>query len=104
MIILITIDIYLEVLLEKALGLTDIEEFESEQIVPDVIDVVPKSILNVTYENDVEVNLGNLLTPTQVQKVPNITWDADPDKFYGLTMTDLDVPTRKEPKNRGKFL
>jgi len=77
-----------------------IEAMAKEQIVPDVIDQVPKSVLSIQY-GDLKVNLGNELTPTQVKNPPNFSWEgADPKKFYVLCMTDPDVPSRKEPKYR----
>ncbi|ODM89616.1 Phosphatidylethanolamine-binding protein 1 [Orchesella cincta] len=78
---------------------TGIEEMEKEQIVPEVIDTAPKSVLNVTY-GKLEVKLGNSLTPTQVKSPPTITWNADPKKLYLLCMTDPDAPSRQEPKFR----
>jgi len=76
-----------------------IEEMEKEQVIPDVIDQVPKSVLSVQY-GDLKVNLGNELTPTQVKNPPKISWDADSNKFYVLCMTDPDAPSRKDPKFR----
>jgi len=72
---------------------------EKEQVIPDVIDQVPKSVLSVQY-GDLKVNLGNELTPTQVKNPPKISWDADSNKFYVLCMTDPDAPSRKDPKFR----
>lgn len=62
---------------------------------------MPKSVLDVKYGN-LTVNLGNILTPTQVKNPPQINWQADPNKLYVLCMTDPDAPSRKEPKFRGK--
>lgn len=46
------------------------------------------------------MELGNILTPTQVQKQPQIEWQADANSFYTLIMTDPDAPSRTEPKFR----
>jgi len=78
---------------------TGLEEMEKEQIVPEVIDAAPKTVLDVKY-GDLAVKLGNELTPTQVKNPPNITWNADAKKLYALCMTDPDAPSRKEPKFR----
>lgn len=67
------------------------------------IDKAPKAVLEVKY-GDLAVNLGNVLTPTQVKNPPKISWPADPKKLYLLCMTDPDAPSRKEPKFRGKLL
>ncbi|VDP16893.1 unnamed protein product [Onchocerca flexuosa] len=48
-----------------------------------------------------KVNLGNELTPTQVQDEPTkVSWDAKPGSLYTLVMTDPDAPSRKKPKFR----
>lgn len=39
----------------------------------------------------VSVNLGNVLTPTQVKDAPTVEWDAEADAFYTLCMTDPDA-------------
>ncbi|XP_008486656.2 phosphatidylethanolamine-binding protein 1-like, partial [Diaphorina citri] len=50
----------------------------------------------VEYPGGVSVNLGNVLTPTQVKDQPTVTWNADPNQSYVLCMTDPDAPSRKE--------
>jgi len=72
---------------------------EKEKIVPEVVDTVPKSVLDVKY-GALSVDLGNVLTPTQVQKPPTVNWNGDPDKLYVLCMTDPDAPSRADPKFR----
>jgi len=74
-------------------------EMEANKVVPDVIDTVPKQKVEVRYGSH-EVNLGNVLTPTQVRDIPKVSWEADPNKFYTLIMTDPDAPSRKDPKFR----
>lgn len=39
----------------------------------------------------VSVNLGNVLTPTQVKDQPTVSWEAEDGAFYTLCMTDPDV-------------
>jgi len=74
---------------------------EQHAVVPDVVDTVPDSVIQVKYPSGVEVNLGNELTPTQVKDPPSlISWNAEDDSFYTLCMTDPDAPSRKEPKFR----
>ena len=58
----------------------------SGHVVPDVIDTVPPQVLDVSY-GKATVNLGNVLTPTQVKNIPSVKWEADPNKFYTLCMT-----------------
>lgn len=54
----------------------------------------------VAYENGLEVDKGNELTPTQVQKQPSVEWAAEEGAYYTLIMTDPDAPSRSEPKFR----
>jgi len=76
-----------------------LDEMEKEKVVPEVIDTVPKAVLNVQY-GDLKVNMGNVLTPTQVKNPPKVSWEADSKKLYVLCMTDPDAPSRKDPKFR----
>ncbi|XP_019865060.2 protein D3 isoform X2 [Aethina tumida] len=77
-----------------------IKEMLDDHIVPDSIDEAPSSKLTITFDNDVEVNFGEELTPTQVKNKPEVSWDADHSKFYLLSMTDPDAPSRDDPKFR----
>ncbi|CAH2094032.1 unnamed protein product [Euphydryas editha] len=74
--------------------------FEEHGVVPDVVPKAPASVIKVNFPSGVEVNLGNKLTPTQVRDVPTVSWDAEPDNYYVLAMTDPDAPSRKEPTLR----
>jgi len=56
-------------------------------VIPDVLDKLPPNVLNVKYPNNVDVNVGNVLTPTQVKDEPNVHWDADAKDYYTLCMT-----------------
>ncbi|XP_072934590.1 phosphatidylethanolamine-binding protein homolog F40A3.3-like isoform X1 [Epargyreus clarus] len=76
------------------------KSFETHGVVPDVIPKAPTALVTVKYPSGVEVKEGNELTPTQVKDVPTVKWDASPDHFYTLAMTDPDAPSRKEPKFR----
>ncbi|XP_074114970.1 protein D2 isoform X2 [Cotesia typhae] len=76
------------------------KELEIHQVLPDVIKTLPPSVLQVTYANNVKVDLGNDLTPTQVKDPPTVHWDADSGSFYTLCMTDPDAPSRKQPTYR----
>uniref|UniRef100_A0A6B0UY14 Putative phosphatidylethanolamine-binding protein 1 n=1 Tax=Ixodes ricinus TaxID=34613 RepID=A0A6B0UY14_IXORI len=74
-------------------------KMEAHQVVPDVIDTVPPGVVQVSYDTAV-VDMGNTLTPTQVQRQPNVSYPADPNKLYTLCMTDPDAPSRQSPKYR----
>ncbi|XP_041972209.1 protein D2-like isoform X2 [Aricia agestis] len=76
------------------------KSFEAKAVVPDVVPKAPAALVSVKYPSGVEVKEGNELTPTQVKDVPTVSWDAAPDTFYTLAMTDPDAPSRAEPKFR----
>ncbi|RZC41298.1 PBP domain containing protein [Asbolus verrucosus] len=77
-----------------------LENMEKHGVIPDVIDVPPEAIAEVTYPNGARVEGGNELTPTQVKDVPSIKWDADDDALYTVCMTDPDAPSRQAPEFR----
>ncbi|XP_037673215.1 phosphatidylethanolamine-binding protein 1 [Choloepus didactylus] len=65
-------------------------------------DEQPQHLLRVTYPGAVNGELGQVLTPTQVKDRPTrIEWDGlDPGTLYTLVLTDLDAPSRSNPKYR----
>ncbi|XP_071955109.1 protein D3-like [Antedon mediterranea] len=73
---------------------------EKHEVVPDVLDKVPAQILEVKY-GELVVDLGTVLTPTQVQNPPtHLNWIAEDGALYTIIMTDPDAPSRKDPKFR----
>lgn len=66
---------------------TMVQAFQIHQVVPDVIDKLPKSILQVSYSGGLKVEVGNELTPTQVKDKPQVQWDAEAGAYYTLCMT-----------------
>ncbi|KAM4808475.1 phosphatidylethanolamine-binding protein 1-like [Rhinophrynus dorsalis] len=62
----------------------------------------PINPLTVRYGPVCVDELGQVLTPTQVQNRPtSIEWDGmDSNKLYTLILTDPDAPSRKNPKFR----
>ncbi|KAF7382915.1 hypothetical protein HZH66_013317 [Vespula vulgaris] len=75
-------------------------ELQKHGVVPDVIDKVPSAVLDVVYPNNLVVEIGKVLTPTQVKNQPTVKWTGDANTFYTLCMTDPDAPSRKDPKFR----
>lgn len=73
---------------------------EKHSVVPDVIDGLPQTILEVTYANNVVVDNGKELTPTKVKDKPAVKWPTEEGSFYLLIMTDPDAPSRQNPKFR----
>lgn len=67
----------------------DVEtKFRDEEIVPDVLAVLPElKVLKISYPSGVSVNLGNVLTPTQVKDKPTVEWEAEAGALYTLLMT-----------------
>lgn len=63
------------------------DALKTHEVVPDVIDKVPNSVLDVTYANNLKVEIGKVLTPTQVKDPPSVKWDAESGAFYTLCMT-----------------
>ncbi|XP_076651399.1 protein D2 isoform X1 [Halictus rubicundus] len=76
------------------------ESLATHGVVPDVIDKAPGKILSVVYPNRISVEIGQVLTPTQVKDPPTVNWDADANVYYTLCMTDPDAPSRQDPKFR----
>ena len=76
------------------------QALQTHGVVPDVIDKVPQNVLQVTYPNNLAIEIGKVLTPTQVKDPPSVKWDGDASVFYTLCMTDPDAPSRKDPKFR----
>ncbi|XP_069610603.1 phosphatidylethanolamine-binding protein 1-like [Ranitomeya imitator] len=68
----------------------------------DEVEEKPAHPLTVSYGPVVIEELGQVLTPTQVQNRPtSISWEGmDGNKLYTLVLTDPDAPSRKTPKFR----
>lgn len=63
------------------------QALQTHGVVPDVIDKVPQNVLQVTYPNNLAIEIGKVLTPTQVKDPPSVKWDGDASVFYTLCMT-----------------
>ena len=63
------------------------QALKTHGVVPDVIDTVPPAVLKVTYPNNLAVEIGKELTPTQVKDQPTVKWDAEAAAYYTLCMT-----------------
>lgn len=74
---------------------------ESSQIIPDIIDSSPVSVIEIRYGSGATVEMGKELTPTQVKDRPtHVTWPVESGALYTLIMTDPDAPSRDDPKIR----
>ncbi|CAG9801640.1 unnamed protein product [Chironomus riparius] len=77
------------------------KRLREDEIVPDVLQKLSDvDFLKVSYLKNSKADLGNILTPTQVKEQPEIEYDANPNDFYTLLMTDPDAPSRMEPTFR----
>lgn len=63
------------------------QALQTHGVISDVVDKVPASVLNVTYPNNVVIEIGKVLTPTQVKDQPAVQWDGEANAFYTLCMT-----------------
>lgn len=84
-------------------GSKDVERtLREEEIVPDVLQKIDENValLKVSWDKETRADLGNILTPTQVQNQPKIEYEAEEDTFYTLAMQDPDAPSRREPSRR----
>lgn len=72
------------------------EEFRNWKIVPDVIDKAPLTRAEVVWSSSkVQAEMGKILTPTQVQERPKVTFPHDEGTLYTIIMTDPDAPKSK---------
>ncbi|KAA8909026.1 phosphatidylethanolamine-binding protein [Sphaerosporella brunnea] len=78
------------------------ESLKHHEIIPDVIDdFTPTALLSVEYPaSNVQVSLGNTISPSDAQEVPKIriTPDEHDDAVFTVVMTDPDAPSREDPK------
>ncbi|CAG2116829.1 unnamed protein product [Medioppia subpectinata] len=72
---------------------------DKHNVVPGVIDTVPKNIIKVHYPSGVDVNVGNELTPLSVKDEPTVQWPTEKGVYYTLVMTDPDAGARAEIKH-----
>lgn len=70
----------------------------AENDLGEVFDEVPPEKADVTFGDKCLNEIGQILSPTEVQNPPTMRWTAEEDQFYSILMTDPDAPSRKEPK------
>ncbi|CAH2051983.1 unnamed protein product, partial [Iphiclides podalirius] len=73
------------------------EAFINFAVVPDAIPVTPSDLAKVLYAGDVQVLLGNEVSPSQTISIPSVDWDGDMNSVYTLAMIEIDLPTRASP-------
>lgn len=69
---------------------------DTNDIVPSILPEIPSAKITIIYPKKT-VDLGQEFSPQDVTTEPQVQWEADPDKYYTLLMTDLDAPTRRCP-------
>ncbi|CAG2172086.1 unnamed protein product [Oppiella nova] len=72
---------------------------EEHQVVPDVLDVIPPNVIEITYPGGQTVSMGNELEPKHVKDIPDLRWTTEEGVLYTLIMTDPDAPVRNNPYN-----
>ncbi|XP_037031506.1 protein D3-like [Bradysia coprophila] len=72
-------------------------EVEQAFLKQNILKVVPKKILHVTYQRDITVGLGNELGISQVKEKPQVTWEAKESTYYTLMLIDPDALSRRFP-------
>merc|ERR1711994_360714 len=75
------------------------DKFESDEINKDMKITTPASLLKVSY-NGVDISPGQVMTPTQVQDQPVLSWEVEEGAFYTVIMNDPDAKSRAEPMFR----
>ncbi|KAI8130948.1 Phosphatidylethanolamine-binding protein like protein F40A3.3 [Lucilia cuprina] len=73
-----------------------IKAMKRHEVIPDLLNEGPQEILKVTFDSGVTANMGEELTPTQVQNPPLVEWSAEKDSFYTLLFTEVDAPSRED--------
>lgn len=79
--------------------------FKAHQVVPDVVDSVPKYCAEVVYPNGMLIlSHGDELHPRDVKDIPAIlAWPTEEGALYTLLFVDPDAPSRADP-HLGQFL
>ncbi|XP_076824422.1 phosphatidylethanolamine-binding protein 1-like [Clavelina lepadiformis] len=64
------------------------------------VEACPKELAIVKFGNVELTNICQILTPTQAQNQPEVSWTTAPEKLYSIFMMDPDAPSRQDPKYR----
>jgi len=75
-------------------------EFKEFHVVPDVIPTWPNNVAAVHYDTQAIVHLGNVLSTTHTQKLPRVSFPAEPHQYYTVMMLDPDAPSPESPTYR----
>lgn len=68
-------------------------------VVPEIIEISPRSTMKILYPNGYYVKAGNLMKTIDVVEQPLVYWKTDPTKneYYTMIMFSPDYPTRSNP-------
>ncbi|KAJ0172956.1 hypothetical protein K1T71_011132 [Dendrolimus kikuchii] len=77
-----------------------VQSFVDHELVPDILNSPPESILSVIFPNGINVSEAMELTPEQVKGVPNLQWNANSNRLYTVVFCDPDAPSREAPDGR----
>nr|XP_018915357.1 PREDICTED: uncharacterized protein LOC109042862 isoform X2 [Bemisia tabaci] len=75
-------------------------------IIPDIIDVAPKFVINISYKRNDSLRMGFKVDPGGMQHVPWVEWPVEAGAFYTLLMIDPDIPVAvgKKPAQRQHWI
>ena len=62
---------------------------------PDVIDTWPPNVVKIDYSTSAPVNLGNVLTVKETQKLPAMYFPSETNAHYTVMLVDPDALSRK---------
>ncbi|XP_065217661.1 phosphatidylethanolamine-binding protein homolog F40A3.3-like [Planococcus citri] len=65
------------------------QKFIEHKIVPMIVPVPPTKSCEVIYGKNVKAEFGNIIAYADLQKEPNIQFEADKDKFYCIYMSGV---------------
>lgn len=62
------------------------------------VESTPGTQASVSFGSVILDAVGKVLTPTEVQDQPKVTWPVEEGKLYTVLMVDPDAPSRDDPK------
>ncbi|KAK9890520.1 hypothetical protein WA026_010596 [Henosepilachna vigintioctopunctata] len=72
---------------------------EKRNLVPEIIDSLPKKTLNVKFQGRF-LCPGDILKPRNVKMMPELEWKDDDSALYTICMLDPDAPSKADQRFR----
>ncbi|XP_016954763.1 putative odorant-binding protein A5 [Drosophila biarmipes] len=70
------------------------------EVIPEILEGPPRELLRIKYDNSLDIEEGEIYTPTELKLQPRLDWSADPEAFYTVVMICPDAPNRENPMYR----